>query len=324
MSAKRFLPLLLSAGLVLAVGCDLGGLPTTVASTKPGKGDKADKKKGSPSPSPSPSASASASASTKPSGSPSAAPGVPATDAEVAAATAFPFTEAGMRWHYKLAIKAGAINLPGTLVIECQAVTQDGADVRSTFEIDMSKAPLPGASTGGPKTIDKVQQIKKGTGNPYTQIVGALFEAQATGTTPASATPAPSPPVPTNTKETITVVGKSYDVVRQKFKSSLSGTEVEFDLFMTAAEGMVKEGVKSKKLPASLLPPQAMMLASLGLDMTLELEKKEKGVPSTPLPSGSPSTNPNASASPSGSPSASASPSGSPSPSPSASASAAS
>lgn len=328
MSFKRFLPVLATAGLAVVMGCDLAVSPVTPTASK---SPKADKGKKSPSPSASASTAATASAtpstavaSTKPastapsvSPSPTAAPGVPATDAEVQAATAFPFTEAGMRWTYKLLIKAGAIQLPGSLVIECQSLTAEGANVRSTFNIDMSKAPLPGASAGGPKTIDNVKSIAKGGNtNPYTQIVGSLFEGQGTTGTTASAAPVPSPAPPVNTKETITVGGKSYQTVRQKFKNNLSGTDVEFDLYMTAAEGMVKEGVKSKKLPATLLPPQAAMLASLGLDMTLELEKKELGTPSTPLPASPGASTAPASASPgaSTSPDASASPAASTSP----------
>ncbi len=328
MSAKRFLPLFLTAGLVVVVGCDLAVTPTTPASTRPAKGTDKGKKGASPSPSPTATASASpgAQATTAPTGSPSLAPGVPASAAEVDAATVFPFTEAGVRWHYKLLIKAGAIQLPGTLVIECQAITNEGADVRSIFNIDMSKAPLPGASAGGPKTIDNVQAIKKGgSTNPYTQIVGKLFDGGGLAAAGTQATAPPSPAAPVNTKETITVAGKSYNTVRQKFKNNLSGTDVEFDLYMTAADGMVKEGVKSKKLPATLLPPQAAMLASLGLDMTLDLEKKEKGTPSTPLPpSSSPGTQASSSPQPSSSPAASPSASADPSASPAASASPAS
>ena len=323
MRAPRLMSLALLASLLAAVGCDPSALTTVSATPKPTKSLKAGGKSLSPVGSGKPSASptiepnvtpsASASSSAKP-GSPGPTatppPGPPAADAEIKAAMAFPFKTAGQRWTYKLAIKAGTFNLPGSLVIVTQSVGQGSSEVYSGFTIDTSKIPL--GAKQEPKRIETVQVLQDNGGNPYGQIVATLFEDGLTATpkpgatTNPAATPAPTatplavstPGAPISTKESITVGAKTYDTVRQKSKSTISGSEVEFDLYMTAADGMVKQVVVGKKLPPTLLPKEFASFASFGFTMTLDLETKEQGTPvpttasASPTPAGSASPSP--------------------------------
>lgn len=343
MRAKRLMSLAFFASLLAAVGCD-PSLTAVISSPKPTKSAKVTGKSPTPdgsaqpsgAPTVDPNATAKPAASPTPSGkpgtpapTPTPTPGPPATDAEIMAATVFPFKTVGQRWTYKLVIKAGTFNLPGSLVIVTQSVGQGESDVHSSFTIDTSKIPL--GAQAGPKKIDKVQTLKDTGDNPYAKIVGTLFEdglaatpkpgASVTPTPAASATPTPTPlPIstpgaPISTKESITIGTKTHDTVRQKFKTAISGTDVEFDLYMTALDGMVKQVVVGKKLPPALLPKEFASFASFGFTMTLDLETKEQGTP-VPVVAGSPSPTPSPTTTATPDPNATATPTPGPTPTP--------
>jgi len=341
--------LALLTSLLAAVGCDPSLLTTAPATPKPTKSPKIGGKspvpdgsaKLSASPTvnsnatPSPSASSSAKPGT-PGPTPTPTPGPPASEAEIKAATVFSFKTVGQRWTYKLAIKAGTFNLPGSLVIVTQSVGQGSSEVYSGFTIDTSKIPL--GAQQGPKKIEKVQVLQDTGDNPYAKIVGTLFEdgltatpkpgptttpnAAATPTPAPTATPTPlaisTPGAPVSTKESITIGAKAYDTVRQKFKTAISGTDVEFDLYMTGADGMVKQVVVGKKLPPALLPKEFASFASFGFTMSLDLETKEQGTPVPITASASPTPAGSASPSPSPTPTGAVTPTPTPSPTPSA------
>jgi len=184
----------------------------------------------------------------------------------------------GQKWNNKVEIKAGSLlTLPGSLVIECQEVTEEGATVRSTFDIKTAGTLASGA---GPIKKDSSQHLKKTGANPYSEIVGTLFDSGPSADTTID--------TPVSTQEKVTA-DKEYNAIKQTFTKKLPGatTDTTFTLYMVKDEGMVKQQVDGKGLPAAFtagMGSMGAMAASLPFNMTTTLTSREMGTPSTPIP----------------------------------------
>jgi hypothetical protein len=197
----------------------------------------------------------------------------------------------GQRWTYKLSLGAAIATLPGTLQVTTQSVSSNSSEVYSIFDVDTSKSPV-GGSNAKPFHVERLQTLNRADGNPYAKLLSLLFDQTGQGVASSTA--------PVSTLEEVTVGGKAYkDAVRQKFDTTISSTTLKLDMYLTPAEGMVKEVAKGDKLPSGLLPPNPLLgsLDKLPFTLTLELDKLEKVDPQT-LSSGTPAASGTPSASP--------------------------
>lgn len=215
--------------------------------------------------------------------------GPAASEDEVASATAFPFTQAGQRWTYAVKINATLITPDGTMVLSCQDVTATDAGIRTQFEINVKGlGALGGGSSPAPVKTDRVQRLPRNGGNPYANLMALLFDP--TGKAEVTITDVK------NVKQSVAVNGRTYpDAVRQTFKSrvvsneasSTIDTTLDFDMYLVAGEGMVKEVMKGTKVPPSLLPANLANLGDIPFTMTLDFQKRDTFTPEAdPVASG--------------------------------------